>query len=282
MCTTGIIKAGEIDWNELWVKAKQNSTPGKMDGECCKMWFDKEKAKKYDERVKENNRERAAGQIKKLNINSGSTVLDVGAGPGTLAVPLAKLVKKVTAVEPSPGMIECLKENIKEEGIKNIVCINKKWEDVKTDEIEKHDIVVASFSLGMLNLREALEKMNELARKHVYIFWFSGDTPWEHLYRGAWNELYDKEYIPGPKSDYIYNILYGMGIYANVEVSGMEYSHRFRSLDDAADELMSQLGVETKKQEDVLRKYLSGKLLKENDDFVSKGKTIKTMIWWEK
>jgi len=278
----GISNIDEINWNELWMKTKQNSTLGKMDGECCKMWFDKEKAKKYDERVKENNRERAAEQIKKLRINSNSTVLDVGAGPGTLAIPLAKLVKKVTVVEPSPGMVECLKENIKEEGIKNIVCVNNRWEDVKTDEVEKHDILIASFSLGMLNLREAIEKMNDLAEKYIYIFWFSGDTPWENLYRGAWTKIHKKEYIPGPKSNYIYNLLYQMGIYANIEVSKMQHSHKFKNIEEAADEIRPQLGIKTKKQEELLKEYLSKKLVNENGYLISKGETTKTMIWWEK
>jgi len=266
----------EIDFNGLWMKAKQNSSHNK----CSMIWADKDRAKKYDEAVKENNRERATERIKKLNINSNSTVLDIGAGPGTLAIPLAKIVKKVTAVEPAQGMFECLKENIEEKNLNNIVCINKKWEDVKTDEIEKHDIVIASFSLGMLDLQDALKKMNDVANEYVYIFHFAGTTQWERRYKEIWQRL-GRKYIPGPKSNYMYNILYQMGIYANIEVNETEYNQKFKNLDEAVNESKQMLDI-TQDEEEILRKYLSGNLVKENGNLVSKGKTIRTMIWWEK
>ncbi|MBI5875526.1 MAG: class I SAM-dependent methyltransferase, partial [Deltaproteobacteria bacterium] len=41
------------------------------------------------------------------------TFLDVGSGCGTLAIPLAKAGKKVTALDPSPAMIKLLDEEIK-------------------------------------------------------------------------------------------------------------------------------------------------------------------------
>jgi len=145
MCEINSIE--EINFNELWMKTKQNSSLGKKHKSCSMIWHNKDRAKKYDEQAKENNRERAMQQIEKLKINSNSTVLDIGAGPGTLAIPLAKMVKKITAVEPAKGMFECLKQNIKEENLNNITCINKKWEELNIAEIEKHDIVIASFSL---------------------------------------------------------------------------------------------------------------------------------------
>jgi 16S rRNA A1518/A1519 N6-dimethyltransferase RsmA/KsgA/DIM1 with predicted DNA glycosylase/AP lyase activity len=37
-------------------------------------------------------------------------VPDIGAGPGTLAIPLAPRVKEITAVEPGAGMVSILQE----------------------------------------------------------------------------------------------------------------------------------------------------------------------------
>jgi len=282
----------EIDFNELWMKTKQNSSHGKKHKSCSMIWHDKDKAKKYDERVKENNRERAMLQIEKLKINSTSTILDIGAGPGTLAIPLAKMVKKVTAVEPAMGMFECLKQNIEKENLNNLACINKKWEEVNIDEIEKHDIVISSFSLDMLSLQDALKKMNDLANEYVYIFYSAGETPWEKRYKEIYHRL-GRDYISGPKSNYIYNMLYQMGIYANIEVYETNYTQKFKNLDDAANEFKHMLDIETPNQEKILKEYLSKNLIKpifptgkfgikENGNLVLKGKTITAMIWWEK
>lgn len=271
----------EIDFNELWMKTKQNSSHGKKHKDCSMIWNDKDRAKKYDEWVKENNRERARQQIEKLKINSNSTVLDIGAGPGTHAIPLAKMVKKITAVEPARGMFECLKQNIEEENLNNITCINKKWEDVNIDEIEKHNIVIASFSLGMLDLREALKKMNDVANEYVYLFWHIGETVWERRYKEIYQRL-GREYIPGPKSNYIYNLLYQMGIYANIEVNETEYNQKYKNLDDAANEFKGMLDIETPDQEEILKEYLSENLIKENGNLVLKGKTMYAMMWWKK
>ncbi len=38
-------------------------------------------------------------------------MLDIGAGPGTLAIPLSPLVKEITAVEPGAGMVEILRKH---------------------------------------------------------------------------------------------------------------------------------------------------------------------------
>ncbi|PKP53357.1 MAG: class I SAM-dependent methyltransferase [Candidatus Altiarchaeales archaeon HGW-Altiarchaeales-3] len=279
MCEINSIE--DINFNELWMKTKQNSSHGKEHKSCSMIWHDKDRAKKYDERVKENNRKRAMQQIEKLKINSKSSVLDIGAGPGTLAIPLAKSVKKITAIEPARGMFEYLKQNIEEENLNNITCINKNWEEVNVDEIEKHDVVIASFSLGMLDLREALKKMNDAANESVYIFHFAGITQWERRYKEIWRRL-GREYIPGPKSDYIYNILYQMGIYANIEVNETDYNQKFKNLTEAANEFKQMLDIETPEEDEILREYLSENLVKENGNLVSKGKTMRAMIWWEK
>ena len=279
MCITNI---DEIDWNELWMDAKQNSTSFKRQKDHANLWHDKNRAKRYDERVKENNRARARETIDKLDISPDSTVLDIGAGPGTLTIPLAKRVKKVTVVDPSPAMIECLKENMKEEGLTNVVCINKKWEEMDTGEIETHDIVIASFSLAMLDIGDALKKMDSLAKRYVYLFWFAGETAWEKTYSDLWPRIHNETYIPGPKCNYLYNILYQMGVYANIEVIDTEHNQKFLSLDEAVDDLKTNLSIETPEQEDIVREYLSKKLVKETGGLVSKGKSTYVMIWWGK
>lgn len=51
---------------------------------------------------------------------AGMPEFDIGAGPGTTAIPFAKIVKCVTAVETSDGMLARLKENVSRVNLSNI------------------------------------------------------------------------------------------------------------------------------------------------------------------
>jgi molybdenum cofactor cytidylyltransferase len=57
----------------------------------------------------------------------GETWLDIGAGAGRYALPLALLVREVIAVDPSDGMLAALAELMAEYGIGNIRAVSDRW-----------------------------------------------------------------------------------------------------------------------------------------------------------
>ncbi|MFA5460952.1 MAG: methyltransferase domain-containing protein, partial [Sulfurimonas sp.] len=57
--------------------------------------------------------------ISRMDISKNDTVLDIGCGPGTLAIPLAKMVKEVIAIDFSAQMLEELEAYAAREGITN-------------------------------------------------------------------------------------------------------------------------------------------------------------------
>lgn len=57
----------------------------------------------------------------------GETWLDIGAGAGRYALPLARVVGEVVAIEPSVGMLEALREEMATHGIKNVRPIEARW-----------------------------------------------------------------------------------------------------------------------------------------------------------
>lgn len=57
----------------------------------------------------------------------GDTWLDIGAGAGRYALPLALRVREVIALDPSPGMLEALREQAAEHGIANVRTIEARW-----------------------------------------------------------------------------------------------------------------------------------------------------------
>jgi SAM-dependent methyltransferase len=60
-------------------------------------------------------------------VRPGETWLDIGAGGGRYALPLALLTKTVIAVEPSEGMRNVLKEGLAEHGISNVEIVPSRW-----------------------------------------------------------------------------------------------------------------------------------------------------------
>jgi len=57
----------------------------------------------------------------------GETWLDIGAGAGRYALPLALRVGEVIAIDPSPAMLAALREGMERHGIRNVRPIHARW-----------------------------------------------------------------------------------------------------------------------------------------------------------
>ena len=221
-------------------------------------------------------KERTEKQISKMELASEDTVLDIGSGPGRLAIPIAKRVKSVTAIDPSRAMLGYLQENMEKGYVKNITCINKRWEGIELGvDIMPHDVVIASGSLGMLDIQEALAKLDAATRRYVYLFTSAG----KGMDKGLWKAIYGET----PSADYIFicNILHGMEIYANVEISDSEFEQRYKSLDEAVNEWKDMYDMPSEKER-VLREYLSKMLVEDDGKLCLKRKSKIAMVWWRK
>ena len=280
-----MINVNEIDWNEAWKKPKSSCTRNKGILTCTDRWSDPDRCKKFSQSIRENNWAASRARISAMEIDPDVRILDIGAGPGTLAVPLAGMVRHVTAVEPSECMRDCLNETINELGIQNISVVPKHWEDVNLTEdlTPPYDVVVASYSLGFPDLREGLHKMEQASCSYVYIFWFADMvSPWQKNYGDIWEKLYKIPFENGKKPNIIFNLLHQMGIYANVEVTKDEHVQRFLSITEAVQDQGAGLNLKTQEQYDILRDYLVTRLEREGDEYVMRSIFPQAKIWWKK
>lgn len=225
-----------IDWNELWKAIRVKSIErSRKDRDPAAIW-DK-RAAAYQRGTRDDH-EATALDLGFLDIRPGDTVLDMGAGTGRLAVPLAGKAARVTALDPSGGMLNVLRERMQRAGHSNYSCVQMKWEDVEIGrDIEPHDVVIAAFSLGFYDLGSALAKLDRAAKRSVYLFWHAGE------WRGAeemvlYREVFGKEgVLQKGYPDYIFpvNILHDSGIFADVNIYQAAWRSSYESVEEAVE-----------------------------------------------
>jgi len=140
----------------------------------------------------------------------GGSLLDIGAGAGAFAFPLAAVSRRVTAVEPSPAQVTQLTRNIARSRTNNITIVPRRWEDVDLQELGAHDLVLAVHSLQMDDIAAALRKMCAAASRCLLLVHTAG-----HSLSRLSRELFDIE--PGPDYTYLEHILLGLGYDPRVE-----------------------------------------------------------------
>lgn len=250
--------------------------------DCADLWDEEKHARHYWETIQQLGQKRIMKTISGLRLRPDSRVLDIGAGPGTLAIPLSQKVCRITAVEPSPGMMKVLQENLSDRGIKNVRCLQKRWEDVDPAvELDSpFDAVVAAFSLDMPDIREAVQKMMRACSGYVYLYWFSGVPSWTAYYSEIWPSLHGIPYQPSPKFNVLIRALKQMGVRPQVEFIPTRFPIRFRSLDDALEEVSPEFAVRTDSQREILARFLDRLLVPEGGAFILPHFYMAGKAWW--
>jgi SAM-dependent methyltransferase len=250
--------------------------------ECC--WKHRWGARHYWKLAHEGEGDRIGKMIDSLSITPESRVLDIGAGPGVLAIPLAKRVAHVTAVEPLEAMLGVLRDQMATDRIDNITRVQKTWEevDVQIDLAPPYDVVLAAFALNMPNLKDCIHKMVNASSRYIYLFWFAGEQGWERHYKALFPGLYGVTYQPFPKSDVLLEVLHQMGIQPHVAFFNYRRVTRFSCLEEAMDHFRPRYQIITDRQESVLSNYLQQSLERQNGFLILGCECHCARIWWEK
>ena len=113
------------------------------------------------------------GFVARMDLTGCATLLDVGCGPGTIALSVAPRLERVYGLDYSPAMLDAFAGNARERGISNAVPILRAWEEDWTD-VPVCDVVAASRSTQVADLAVALAKLNAHARRRVYLTHLAG------------------------------------------------------------------------------------------------------------
>jgi SAM-dependent methyltransferase len=271
------------DYNRIWRDAVRLNNSSKGTADCVSHWEDRESVYRFIKSDEIQGNERIMWIMESLDIRPDDRVLDIGAGPGTVSLEIAKVCSHLTAVEPSGVMAEVFEERAAAQGISNYDLVRKRWEDiVPGEDFEgKYDLVISSFSLGMEDLKDSLVKMNSVCCGSLHIFNHAGPLPWEHMRCALWKGLYGKDYIPVPKADLIMAVLYQLEIYPDISCRKFISDNNFGGLD----ELISFYAHKLKITDDSGRKIIAGYLkdIAEYKDgrYVIKETGIKAHLSWD-
>lgn len=167
------------------------------------------------------------------------TAIDVGAGGGRHAVPLAGRLPHVVAVEPSPAMREVLSEAIRRAGVANLTVVSERWEDA---DVEPASLVFAAHvTYGVQRIEPFLRKIDRMATRHAALVAFA-DPP-QQFVAPFWQAVYGEERLRLPARDELVDVLRELG--ANPELIDLP-PQEVRSLgpaDDAFPDLRRRLFI---------------------------------------
>jgi SAM-dependent methyltransferase len=229
-------------------------------------------------------REYTIAQLDAFDTSPEDTVLDVGCGPGRISVPMAQRAKSVTAIDNAEKMLHYCKENARKAGVQNLTALLLDWKNaVLGENLEKHDIVIASRSEGMKDI----EKLTSFARKYaVMIAWANSPCIPDilgDLFYGT--SAYKKRGSPGQRDrrlgyNIFYNMVYDLGYDPNIKIVTDGFTKDYADYEEAYDDLRTLGKIEDDEME-VFRNNCN-RWLSENEKggITFRRETKSFVLWW--
>ncbi|NMS90660.1 class I SAM-dependent methyltransferase [Clostridioides difficile] len=265
----------DIDFEKKWheyIESKEGySKERAFDDEVERLFF-KKLSHKYDDKPTLYDYSKEVFDFIDKLIEKGKNLIEIGAGTGKFTIPLSKKCKVVIANDFSRDMLDMLEEKIRGHNITNIKTIQGKWEDVN---FECSDYILSVNSLYRIwNIKDALNKMNKLAKEKVIIV--------RTIQKPLFNDLY---IALGEKDrtcpDYIYipNILHSLNICADIKFIDVENEIEFDSIEDIYLKIKAELNKNINFVE-VVDKYIDNVIERRENKYIFKHKTKVVIIYW--
>lgn len=255
-----------IDWNAAWAEAQAQSRNEQKRPYGDPAFWNKRARNFADHQNGKTDYPRQF--VNRLCLEPDWSILDVGCGPGTLALLLADRVKRVTALDFSENMLAILKERADAARINTIdpllASIDDDWDSLG---LAPHDLVIASRSMATPDLEGILSKLTRFARKKVVVSAMVGKGPRDHRIMEAAGRTRE----PGPDYIYVINQLYRMGIYASLDFIVQNIERAYDSHDAALDDCRWMFDAMTEEEENRLRRFFRENLEERNGIWILAG-----------
>ncbi len=245
----------EIDWAARWreiVEAREtlasgHADPGYWDRRAAS--FARSTRTRTDEFL----------QVLDPFLSPRKTLIDVGAGTGRHAVPLADRLEWVTAVEPSEGMRSHIAAR------DNVTVVASVWEDA---EVAPADLVICSHVLyGVAEPVPFLTKMERSARERVFVMMRESDLP--HPAAEVRRRLLGDMGPRLPRFSELFMLLVQMGAAPDVVFLRYPITTRYKDIEEAVVDCRALAGEGW--DDAAARKVLAEILRRDGDELVFDG-----------
>ena len=219
-------------------------------------------------------------------IDADTAVLDVGAGWGRYAIPLARVARRVVAIEPSTALAAILQENMVAAGVEpeRLAVVAAEWLEAA---VEPADIVLCANVLSPLaDVAPFLAKLDAHTRRRCYVILRA--TAMDAPLVGLWREVHGTPYPRETTHADAYAVLAELGIAANVTIVPVPgATWRFDAPDDAARFVRDRLWLgplgQDPRADALVADWLRAALLPDGDRWLIPAPMPQTaIIWWEK
>lgn len=206
------------------------------------------------------------------------SVLDIGAGIGRWTLPLAEKARRVTAVEPLPGMRQVLLERVSSRGLANVTAVDAPWMEA---EVPPHDVTVAAHATyTTADLVGFVRKMDTCARRACYLAFRlpAHDGVIGGLSEHIWGRWHDSpNFIVG------YNLLLAAGFYPNVLMEPRPTRYWIDpTLDAAVARARRHLHLTDTSHDAAIREILSRRLTLAEGAYRWPDGMRSALVWWDK
>ena len=190
-------------------------------------------------------------------ISPDQTIIDVGAGGGRLALPIALHCRHVTAVEPSPAMGVVLSSVAEEHQIENISLVRSEWQDARVDPADQTLCVHVLYTIQ--DISPFVKKLESHSKNQVMVVMY-GAPPQSQNYP-LWEKVHGTPRLPLPSVPEFREVLRDLGIDAREEPLTAQPARGFDSLDQALVQLSQRLYLgDDGPQRDMLARMLPQEL----------------------
>jgi len=211
---------------------------------------------------------------------SDGRVVDVGAGTGRYAVPLAELGARVVAVEPSSGMADLLDAEAAARGV-HVRVEHALWPDAESAVGSADVVLCAHVVYPIADVVPFIRALDRVARCAVVMVARLGqvDEEYAHVFRAVHGE----PRMPMPSLPELYNLLLQLGFPASVTMHPFETRWGFADAEAAVVEAASRLGVaagspEWAKVDAAVRSRL---VPRGGEVLLAPRQAYQGVIWWE-
>lgn len=210
--------------------------------------------------------------VSRLDLGGCSTLLDVGCGPGTVGLSVARRLDHVYGLDFSPGMLAAFEQQARARSISNVTALRFAWED-DWSAVPVCDVVVASRATAVRDFEAAALRLARKARRRVYLTYpargsFVGDQV---------SRVLGRAYEPLPDYLCVVGILHHLGMHPRLDY--ISDTNRFAScatVDQFVNKMREYIGELSDADVGILHDYYA-----RHERRVRAESMRWAFIWWE-